>query len=664
MRFIVIAVFVSLVCACAAAAAPEAQVEGFASLVSLSGGAIELKQFSYRGEDQTYLERAGDGQQAITWKTAPVPVGATGRVTFAFGVSFLGPNKEAPGEHELLLNGRKLVTITLPPDGDAVWKEGPVEVRFDYLRADRWNDLEGVVYLTVPAAGVRPGQPAELTVHGLASNSKSFFCVSAITNVLADPAAHPAQNPTKFVPPPPPPVRVVPEAVLFDFESAADAKEWTPRTMPEYADPGPAPTVSISKEHATSGKHSLKLTYTGGIWPMIGTDHLIVPGTWGEYETLKLEVTADRPALVAFRGLQEKSKLDGTDWDSIMSRWNQVAYLKAGLNHIQVPIRGTWDPMNDNLGNVKTIMILLHSPASGQTIYVDNVRLSADKMPAATTKFRVRVPGTDPQVSGIAELYNKAPNVAPASEPKTAPQLEAEFRAQYAELKKTHPQALLAIFRQGAPGFDPGRPNLAYTGWKNCYLNSHGPFGPNPALLETSGEREPIEVFMRHRSQLHEVDLSSIPTGSRILAARFVLSLVDLRYDMKEWTINRPNMWVAEPCNRPWVEKEVNGYEYAKGKYWQRPGGVYYGEDADFLPIYLAHGPANGKLQPDPKQSTAVWWDFTEGVRFWTDGKHANHGFMFHGGGGEPPLYMVAHTTRAAEVELRPVLMVVYEGAR
>ena len=42
---------------------------------------------------------------------------------------------------------------------------------------------------------------------------------------------------------------------------------------------------------------------------------------------------------------------------------------------------------------------------------------------------------------------------------------------------------------------------------------------------------------------------------------------------------------------------------------------MHYGDDPDFLPIYLAHGPSQGKVNT---------WDFTHAVRFWTDGQHAN----------------------------------------
>ena len=76
--------------------------------------------------------------------------------------------------------------------------------------------------------------------------------------------------------------------------------------------------------------------------------------------------------------------------------------------------------------------------------------------------------------------------------------------------------------------------------------------------------------------------------------------------------------------NRPWGEYEVNSYRYAKDKYWKSIGGMHlhHVEDPDFLPIYVAHGPGGAGTHAR---------DFAEAVRFWTDGKHANHGFMLHG---------------------------------
>jgi hypothetical protein len=51
--------------------------------------------------------------------------------------------------------------------------------------------------------------------------------------------------------------------------------------------------------------------------------------------------------------------------------------------------------------------------------------------------------------------------------------------------------------------------------------------------------------------------------------------------------------------------------------------GLYYGEDPDFWPVFLTHGPAGG--------GAVSVWDFTDAVKFWQDGKHPNRGFFLHG---------------------------------
>jgi hypothetical protein len=52
-------------------------------------------------------------------------------------------------------------------------------------------------------------------------------------------------------------------------------------------------------------------------------------------------------------------------------------------------------------------------------------------------------------------------------------------------------------------------------------------------------------------------------------------------------------------------------------------------------------------------------WDFTEAVKFWTDGRHPNHGFMLH---GDSFHYMGrTHCRESKEVRSRPAILVVYE---
>jgi hypothetical protein len=59
-----------------------------------------------------------------------------------------------------------------------------------------------------------------------------------------------------------------------------------------------------------------------------------------------------------------------------------------------------------------------------------------------------------------------------------------------------------------------------------------------------------------------------------------------------------------------------------------------------------------------PGQPQVNSWDFAEAVRFWTSGKHANHGFMLHGDSKD---YMIAHTREATIIKDRPAVLVIYE---
>ena len=157
------------------------------------------------------------------------------------------------------------------------------------------------------------------------------------------------------------------------------------------------------------------------------------------------------------------------------------------------------------------------------------------------------------------------------------------------------------------------------------------------------------EIFMRHRSPLMRVDLASIPSGSKILAAELVVVNAP-KEPSNDHSPNKPNMWVAEACNRDWQEEEVNAYQFAKDKFWKAIGGMDWGgEDPDFLPVYLAYGPSQGKVNG---------WDFTEAVRFWIDGQ-PNRGFMLHGNGGD--WLGAAHAREAEQIKDRPALWVIYD---
>jgi hypothetical protein len=153
-------------------------------------------------------------------------------------------------------------------------------------------------------------------------------------------------------------------------------------------------------------------------------------------------------------------------------------------------------------------------------------------------------------------------------------QVEAEFRARYAELKKKHPKAVLAVLRDGEKGQDPARPDKVYSGWKDAYWTSHGPDTNFVERGINKGKSASHEIFMRHRSPLMRVDLSAIPIGSTVLAARLILVRANEKYPEEHNPEKKPTMWVVEPCNRPWQEYEVNAFEYAKDKFWKDYGGT------------------------------------------------------------------------------------------
>ena len=442
------------------------------------------------------------------------------------------------------------------------------------------------------------------------------------------------------------------EAVLYDFEQAADLKGWANLELPKAAEP--AVKIELAADHATSGKQSLKLTFAGGQWPTVTTEQ--VSQDWLRFDTFKADVTVSRPCVVGFTTLQEKSQRGPEAWEALISRWSKTAFLKPGKNAVtgRLPdANGNGYAVHAKWGKVVRFEIFMYAPHDGETIHVDNIRLCNETVvPAAKSNFTIQGTGWTVPGNGSAEACRElGRNLAPVwnkPAPKSLEDAEAEFQAKYAAFKKRFPKAVLAVLRDGEKGYDPADPDKVYAGWKDAYWTSHGPDSNFVERATNRGRAATHEIFMRHRSPLMRVDVSSIPAGSTILAAQLVL--VRSREKSPENDPEKqPSMLVAQPCNRPWEEYEVNAFQYAKDKFWADVGGTGAGDDPDFLPTFLAFGPGRpGKVNV---------LDFTQAVRFWTAGKQANHGFMVHGDSND---YMMAHAREAAEVKNRPSLSVVY----
>jgi hypothetical protein len=298
-------------------------------------------------------------------------------------------------------------------------------------------------------------------------------------------------------------------------------------------------------------------------------------------------------------------------------------------------------------GSVTALEISLYAPRAGESIWIDQIRVGPDREASSPESKSFKVLGTPWVVSGVQELGKKLKEKWSAPTEKTIEQVESEFRAEAEALKKSHPGAVVAVFRNGEPG--PG--GKVYSGWKDAHLESHGPDTNTFWRAKKYGAEGASEAFMRHRSLLMKADLSAIPARVEILAARLILVRAS-KLDPERNPTTTPSMWAAEACNRPWDELEVNGYQYAKDRFWKSVGGLsgvsYAGEDPDFRPLYLAYGPSQGKVNS---------WDFREAVTYWTDGGNENHGFMLHSDGGD---YMMAHCRESSELKSRPALLVVY----
>src|SRR5262245_19175029 len=94
------------------------------------------------------------------------------------------------------------------------------------------------------------------------------------------------------------------ELMLFDFEDLAEVKAWAPLQLPKAKEP--APRAEQAKAHATSGQHSLKITFDGGKWPTVLTTK--VPDNWDEFQTFHADVNVSTDCVVGFMVMQEGSQ--------------------------------------------------------------------------------------------------------------------------------------------------------------------------------------------------------------------------------------------------------------------------------------------------------------------------------------------------------------------
>src|SRR2546428_1301752 len=188
------------------------------------------------------------------------------------------------------------------------------------------------------------------------------------------------------------------EKMLFDFEDASELQAWSNLELPGEKEP--ATRLELATEGASSGKHALKITFAGGTWPTVASSR--VPEDLMPYKTFLADITAQRPCLVGFTFFQEKS-LRGDGWAPIVSRWTSTQFLKAGRNSIRA---GLEDPSGNGYmlnkpkyGKITALEIFMYAPHAGESLYVDNIRVSPTKEMVAPGARQFQVLGTSWVVS-------------------------------------------------------------------------------------------------------------------------------------------------------------------------------------------------------------------------------------------------------------------------
>ena len=82
--------------------------------------------------------------------------------------------------------------------------------------------------------------------------------------------------------------------ILFDFETKKALATWTNQNLDNYTEP--AVDIELSDKHVTHGKHSLKLSYNGGLWPTVFSEEINIDD-WQNEKILKADITLSRDAV-------------------------------------------------------------------------------------------------------------------------------------------------------------------------------------------------------------------------------------------------------------------------------------------------------------------------------------------------------------------------------
>ncbi len=157
------------------------------------------------------------------------------------------------------------------------------------------------------------------------------------------------------------------EKVVAGFEDAAAPAEW-------YASDG---KLSVSTEHATEGKQSLKVELSPGDYPGWGVD--FKGADWSGYDALRFSLFNEgrEPQWVSIRIDDASSKGYGTRFN--MEDRQVAVQLHMGANEIEIPIRslrqGTPESQGIDPLKVASLRMFVGGLKKPVTWYLDGVRL-------------------------------------------------------------------------------------------------------------------------------------------------------------------------------------------------------------------------------------------------------------------------------------------------
>ena len=302
--------------------------------------------------------------------------------------------------------------------------------------------------------------------------------------------------------------------MLYDFEAKDGLVGWENLVLP--GDKEREPTVKMEQvpDHATSGKQSLETDLCRRELADGDDDEsgrCVAPLPDFSRGCVR---TAGLPGRI--HGLSREEPAGGRVGPAHQSLDEDSLFAEGGKPHRRRVPQPNDYAIHAKWGKVVRLEIFMYAPHEGESIYIDKISLSSEKLPPPVeTTFAVagtdiRLPGKSSADAVIAPGKQFKDKWKPPQSQSVA-QVEEQMRAEFAELKKTHPRAVLAIFRDGERGFDPADANKVYAGWKDAYFNSHGPDGNYVDRARNGGRSTSYEVFMRHRSPVMRVDLSSIP---------------------------------------------------------------------------------------------------------------------------------------------------------